>query len=199
MFHPATLLLAWAEFALVLPLLPLAVLATLLPPVGAAAFFFASARTRTLLRRARWLLLSLALLFSFATPGLSLPGLPGRLGMTEDGLLLGAEHLARLLLLLATLALLHERLGTAGFVTGLHWILGGVCRTRELRERIVVRLMLVVEFVDSGKGRGGWRDWLGGADAGPHRLTLTVRQPQLRDWLALALLTAVAGAAVWPG
>lgn len=196
MFHPATLLLAWAGFVLVLPLFSLTVLALLLIPLFAAALSLARARTLALLRRTRWLLLSLALLFAFATPGLMAPGPLGQLGLTEDGLLLAAEHLARLLLLLATLALLHETIGTEGLVSGLHWLLAPLDRWRGLRERIVVRLLLVVDFVESANFKGGWRDWLGDTDVGPQRLGLVLRPSHWQDGLAL-LLVAGGVVMVW--
>jgi hypothetical protein len=143
---------------LALPLLPSLVLATLLVPALVPAFLFAPVRTRAMLRRARWLLLSIAVLFAFATPGLAVPGWPGQAGMTQDGLLLAAEHLARLVALLATLALLHERLGTAASPAG-----SAAARTASVwegwRERIVVRLMLVVgrrERPSAAAGANGW-------------------------------------------
>jgi energy-coupling factor transporter transmembrane protein EcfT len=188
MLHPATLLLAWAVCALLLPLLPLLVLAALAVAVTLVAFRFAHLRTLTMLRRARWLFLSIAVMFAFATPGLSAPGIWGQLGVTLDGLGLAAEHVLRLLLLLNTLALLHEHLGTDGFVAGLYWLLGPVARWQSLRERILVRLILVLEFVEKGNLR--WQDWLGAADEGPQSLALAIRQPRLIDW---AVLTAIAG------
>lgn len=187
MFHPATLLLAWAGLACVLPYLSLARLPLLVAVALGTALMLAKRRTVVLLRRARWLLLSLALLFAFATPGLAAPGVWGRIGLTVDGLALAAEHVLRLLLLLVTLALVHERLGTAGLVTGLHWLLGPARRWRGLRERIVVRLMLVVDFVEEGN-TGGWRDWLGEADSGPRSLAMTVRRARWYDVFALVLI-----------
>ena len=92
MFHPATLLLAWAGFVLVLPLLSLLVLGWLMFPALLGAFVLARQRTFRLLRRARWLLLSLAVLFAFATPGLAVPGLPAGLGMTQDGSAPSGSH-----------------------------------------------------------------------------------------------------------
>ena len=196
MFHPATLLLAWAGFALVLPLLPLVILVILAVLVPVPALLLARTRTLALLRRARWLFLSIALLFAFATPGLSVPGPLGSIGMTQDGLILAAEHLARLLLLLATLSLLHEHLGTAGMVAGLYWLLGPLYRWRGLPDRIVVRLTLVVEFVESGNV-GGWRGWLEEADAGPQSLVLEVRPVRWRDWFALLLIAGGVGVLAW--
>lgn len=197
MFHPATLLLAWAAFAFALAFLPAAVLGVVLIPVLVLSVLLAPQRTLALLKRARWLLLSIALLFAFATPGLLVPGLPGTLGMTQDGLLLAGEHLARLLLLLATLALLHERLGTEGFVSGLYWLLaplGG--RWGGLRERIVVRLMLVVEYVETD--RRGWKSWLAETnDEGPQELHLAVRPAHWQDRMAVLLLGIAVAALAW--
>ncbi|HEX8988445.1 MAG TPA: hypothetical protein VF816_10820 [Rhodocyclaceae bacterium] len=197
MFHPATLLLAWAGFAFALPALPLRVLAGLLVLVLILALWLARPRALALWRRARWLLLSIAVLFAFATPGLLVPGLPGRLGVTIDGLQLAGEHIGRLLLLLTSLALLHERLGTRGLVSGLYWLLGPLSRWPGLRERIVVRLMLVVEFVENDR-RGAWRDWLEERqDAGPAQLPLEVRTARWHDRVAMLALACALAVLAW--
>jgi hypothetical protein len=197
MFHPATLLLAWAGFAFVLAGLPLESLAWLLAPAVVLALWAARKRTLTLLRRARWLLLSIGVLFAFSTPGLLVPGPLGSLGITQDGLALAAEHVSRLVLLLTTLALLHERLGTEGFVAGLYWLLAPLSRWRGLRERIVVRLMLVIEFVENDK-RGAWRDWLDEkSDAGPQTLPLDVRPAHWHDRLAVVAVLCAVVAFAW--
>lgn len=196
MLHPATLLVVWAGFAFALPLLPLnAALATMAVAL-AASLAFARRRSVVLLRRSRWLLLSIALLFAFATPGLSVPGWPGRIGLTQDGLLLAAEHLARLVILLTTLALLHEHLKTAGLLTGLHALLG-LMRNEPLRERIAVRVMLVVEFIEGREAKAGWRHWLDDDDRGPDRLTLAVRRLRWPDWTVFAAMAVVGSALAW--
>jgi hypothetical protein len=194
MLHPATLLVAWAGFAFLLPLAPLGVLLGLAAGALSASLLLARRRALSLLRRARWLLLSIAVLFAFATPGLSVPGWPGRLGVTQDGLMLAAEHLARLLILLTSLAVLHEHLRTAGLLTGLHALLAPL---GEQRERIVVRLMLVIEFIEDGDGRTGWRHWLVDVSGGPQSLTLAVRRTTWPDWLAYALMALAVGALAW--
>jgi len=195
MFHPATLLVAWAGFAFLLPLASLQVLLALAIVALLAALLLARRRAQSLLRRARWLLLSIGVLFAFATPGLAVPGWPGRLGLTQDGLLLAGEHVARLLILLATLAVLHEHLRTGGLLTGLHVLLTPLARER--RERIVVRLMLVIEFIERGDGQSGWRHWLADDAGGPSHLTLAVRRTAWPDWLAYALMALAAGTLAW--
>lgn len=197
MFHPATLLLAWAGFALALSRLPLEILGALLVPVLILAAWAARRRTLMLLRRARWLLLSIAVLFCFATPGLLIPGPLGAFGMTQDGATAAAEHVSRLVLLLATLALLHEHLGTRGFVAGLYWLLTPLAHWRGLRDRIVVRLMLVVEFIENDH-RGGWKYWLDERhDAGPDTLPLKVRRPRWQDRIAMVAVVGALVALAW--
>jgi hypothetical protein len=155
MLHPASQLLTWVIFALALQCLPLAgvLLATLL--VLILALIFARHRSQRLFRRSKWLLLSLGVLFLFATPGEYLPGAWGQLGMTHEGVDLGLEHLGRLSAMLASLALLHELLGTSGFLAACYWWLGPL----PWRRATVVRLMLVLEFAEK-KQQPGWRAWL---------------------------------------
>ncbi|MHB1358259.1 MAG: hypothetical protein ACYCWC_01595 [Rhodocyclaceae bacterium] len=119
------------------------------------ALTLAAARSLNLLKRSRWLLLSLAILFLLLTPGEFLPGMGGDLGLTYEGLWHAGEQLSRLLAMLASLALLHEKIGTRGLLTGLHCLL----RPFPSRDATVVRLMLVIEFVEQ-KQPIGWREWL---------------------------------------
>lgn len=180
-----------------MPSLPLGVLGALLAPALLLAAWTARPRTLALLRRARWLLLSIAALFAFSTPGLLVPGPLGRLGMTQDGLVLAGEHVARLLLLLVTLALLHERLSTRGLVGGLYWLLAPLSRWSGWRDRIVVRLMLVIEFVENDK-RGAWRDWLEERqDSGPTSLPLEIAPARWQDRLVVAALIGALVALAW--
>lgn len=151
------------------------------------AMTFARRRTLVLLRRTRWLFLSIMVLFALATPGQRLPGSAGDLGITYDGLLLASEHALRLLLLLTSLAVVHERLDTPGMMAGLHWLLAPLARWRTLRERIVVRLMLVLDHVENAP-TATWRDWLNRDVEGPDRLSLTVGSFRFVDWVALLSL-----------
>lgn len=155
MWHPASLLLSWISFALLLQsasprlLLGLATVCLLL------AVAFAPMRSLRLLRRSRWLLLSIGLLFMFLSPGEYLPGFAGQLGLTYEGVERTGEQLGRLLAILVSLALLHEYIGTQGLLAGLYRLLGPFA----WREASVVRLMLVLELVEE-KREIPWREWL---------------------------------------
>lgn len=194
MWHPASLLLSWLAFAVGLAALSLPALLVVSLSCLVLAVVAAPQRTVSLLRRSRWLLLSLAILFLFFSPGEYLPGLPGRLGLTHEGVRQCAEQLGRLLALLTSLALLHQRLGTDGLLTGFYWLL----RPIPWRDATVVRLMLVMEFVER-KERIGWRDWLAPEhETGPDCLRLPMPPPRGRDRLLIGLLLAgFLGWAIW--
>jgi hypothetical protein len=153
--HPASLLVVWLGFALGLQWLPVSWLLAVAFASVVATACIATERGIGLLRRSRWLLLSLLILYLFVTPGERLPGYWGDIGLTYEGLWQGGEQIARLLAMLASLALLHQAVGTRGLVAGIYWLL----RPLPWRELTVVRLMLVLEFVEQKK-QIRWRDWL---------------------------------------
>ncbi|MCZ7654419.1 MAG: hypothetical protein M5R42_09260 [Rhodocyclaceae bacterium] len=64
-----------------------------------------------LLKRTRWLIASLVLLFALATPGVYILPALGGYGPTAEGMWLGLEHLMRLLFVLATLSVLLQLTG----------------------------------------------------------------------------------------
>lgn len=186
MWHPASLLLYWFGLVLVLQQLSLFPLAVLTLACLGLAMVHAPERCRSLLWRSRWLLVSLAILFLFVTPGEYLSGVWGDIGLTYEGLRQYGEYLGRLLSMLASLALLHERLGTPGLLAGFYWLL----KPLPGRQTTVVRLLLVLEFVEQ-KRQTNWREWLAPEPADtilPEGYRLAMPAFQLRDKIAIALL-----------
>lgn len=153
--HPAVLLLMWGGFAFSLQWASSVLAVAIAMICLVAALVSAPRRSRNLLRRSRWLLLSLVVLFLFFTPGEYLPGIAGQVGVTREGLHGAGTHLGRLLALLASLALVHERIGTPGLLGGLYTLLGSF----RAREATVVRLMLVLEQIERQE-KTDWRSWL---------------------------------------
>lgn len=186
-FHPAALLFAWGVLVVLLQPTSVTALALVALIVLPLAVWSARLRTFLLIRRARWLLLSIALLFALATPGQRLPGGLGDIGITQDGLVLAAAYILRLLVMLASLAALHERLGTEGMMAGLYWLLAPIAAWRSLRERVVVRLMLVLEHVENAPA-ASWREWLSQDRDGPDCLLLSVGGLRGYDWAVLVVL-----------
>lgn len=192
--HPAARLLVWGAAAVAVQALqdlPLYVSAT---AAVALAALLSAARLLRLLRRTRWLLLAIALLFGFSTPGVLLAPDLGAFSPTADGLHLAATHLARLLAVLASLALLLELTPPEALVGALYAVLAPAARLGLDRSRIAVRLMLVMRYAESARA-GAWREWLEPAVAEmPQRIVLT-RVPWRRSDAATvaAALLALAG------
>lgn len=155
MLHPATQLLVWLAFATGLQWLPDAWLIVLAPLCIFISLVVAKQRTIDLLRRSRWLLASLAVLYLFATPGEYLPGILGDGGLTYEGLQQGGAQIGRLLTMFASLAVLHQSVGTPGLLAGFHCLL----KPFPWHETTVVRLLLVLEYVEQ-KRHVRWREWL---------------------------------------
>lgn len=164
-WHPASLLLFWFALVLGLQWLPLDALFGLAGLILPAALMYCRKRLRLLLRRARWLLLSIALLFCFATPGLALPAPAGSLGLTHEGLAMAATHALRLTLLLALLAMLQQRLTIPALIAGLYHLLAPLGNSA-LRSRFALRLLLVLEYLEQGVDRLDWRTLLLQTDPG---------------------------------
>jgi hypothetical protein len=191
MLHPASLLFVWIAAAVALQQANLGALVAVAVLVAPVAFFLAPARALRMVRRSRWLLLSLAVLFVFATPGEYVSPLPG---VTREGLELAVEHLLRLTLLLLLLALLLERLDTARLMSGMYLLLAPAARIGFDRDKAVIRLMLVLEYVEGADGDTHWRDWLAPpVDTTPIPLHLPILRLCTRDYLTLA---AAAGALI---
>lgn len=189
MLHPVALLLTWLVFAISLQWLAVSWLIGVAGTCTFLAFLTATERTANLLRRARWLFLSLALLYFLATPGEYLPDILGDIGITYEGLSQGAEQVSRLLAMLTSLAILHQTVGTQGLLAGFHCLL----KPFPWREATVVRLMLVLNYVEQ-KHQIGWREWLmpqvRGEEALPDSLSLAM--PRFR-WIDGIMLLFAAG------
>ena len=175
-------------FSQLLPIFWLALARTL---VIALAAGFARARLGLLLRRARWLIVSLLLLFALATPGVYLLPALGSLSPTEEGLRLGVEHALRLMLVLAALALLLESTGVQGLLSGLHGLMRPLACLGIDRGRVAVRLMLVLRYIEQAPPDRHWRQWLeeGQALHGPDCLSILRQRLTAVDVAVLAGLT----------
>lgn len=111
-----------------------------------AALIVAQSHLRLLLRRSRWLLLTLLVMFGWLTPGTPLANLPGA---SREGLLLAVENLARLLIALSTVALLLKALTPAELVAGMRVLLAPLALLKISRDRVAVRLALTLQQVET--------------------------------------------------
>ncbi|WP_428825612.1 hypothetical protein ACLIKD_14470 [Azonexus sp. IMCC34842] len=189
--HPSVSLLAWLAVVLAVqflgyPGLGLLALVIILSAPGAVRPWLGY------VRRARWLLLMLWLILAYNTPGEALWDLAW--APTYEGIVEANLQAARLLVMLGSLAWLFNRLGRDGLVGALWALLLPVGRLGLDSERLVVRLSLVMENLQSPPEKGAWKKML---DAEPdHALgpnVLHLSQPAWRtaDTRAVVLIAAI--------
>lgn len=197
MAHPAACLLSWLIAVVALQYLewPAQV-------CFALAIFLAGQGARgrwwTLVRRARFLLLTLWLILAYGTPGdawRDLPWAPTDAGIYEANL-----HGARLVLMLGSLGWLFDALPRDRLMAGLWALVQPLGRFRIDADRIVVRLALVFDYLETAPPKGAWRHLLdetkhvsGGLDR--VRIELPAWRPVDTGVLLGAAL--IMGAGVW--
>ena len=115
------------------------------------ALIAAASDLRQLLRRSRWLLLTMLVMFGWLTPGTPVPLVPGA---TQEGLLLAAENMARLLVALSVVALILKALSPPELVAGIRSLLAPLVLLNVSRDRIAVRLALTLNEVEASRNGG---------------------------------------------
>lgn len=181
--HPSALLLAWITLMPVFLSQPVPRLYVLLFMVSCAAVAMDWRRLRQLLRRSRWLLLAIVLVFSVMTPGTRMDMLPF---VTSEGLTQALDHLSRLLLAIAMVAVLMSSLPPRELAAGIWGLLRPVQRFGIPAERIVVRLVLVIEGLNSPRPA---------VPEGQVRVALPAWRP--RDGCGVLGAVIIAAVAVW--
>ena len=138
--------------------------------------------------RARWLLLTLCLILAYNTPGEALHDLPW--APTYEGMAEASLQAARLVTMLACLAWLFLRLGHEGMIGGLWGLLQPIRALGFDVERVVVRLSLVLESLQTSPEKGAWKRMLAvqpSVAGGRETLQLSLAPWKLRDSLLVAL------------
>lgn len=153
-----------------------------------AALIAAPADLFLLLRRSRWLLLTMLVMFGWLTPGTPLAVVPGA---TREGLLLAADAIARLLVALATLALLLRSLDPPQLVAGMRAMLAPIELLGFSRDRIAVRLALTLQEVEAARNGGD-----GERESGASCLVLPCHVPGTADLLLGVVSAALVLAAL---
>ncbi|MEW5942815.1 MAG: hypothetical protein AB1710_03055 [Pseudomonadota bacterium] len=194
--HPATKILLWLMLAVAIQWLRMPSLLALSLLLG---LLLAAARASgfgRLLRRTRWLLLSLLLIYAFATPGDPLLPSLGAASPTAQGLEAGGMQAWRLAMLLAGLSLLLAACSRNDLLAGLYLLLRPFSFLGLDAEKFAVRIWLTLHYAEQerAKGAGEWwlklRSALAPAPGELESVTLEAGRLTWRD--AAALLLAVA-------
>jgi len=108
--------------------------------------------------RVRWFLLSIAVLFSWGVAGD--PVWFGDAAPTKEGLVLACTHVGRLFLVLMALAGFLESMTLSEMLAATHHLLRPIRRLGLDPDRGVIRLMLVLRYVESLPRPRDWRSLL---------------------------------------
>ena len=198
-FHPAAQILTWCLLVASMQVLTLGVW---LVPVGfilLCAFVISRHKLIQLLRRTRWIMLSLLLIYAYSTPGQTLSDALGIFSPSREGLADGVLQLARLLAALAGLAILLDRLHRQQLIAGLYVLFAPLQWLGLSRERFAVRLALTLHYAEAAMLREthSWQDALHGLFEPHGETTRHMELPLYRFAVGDALLLLVASLILW--
>lgn len=160
-FHPATRLALWLSLLIIVQCLNGLALAFGLP-LALVLLWAANSRIpgrgARLIWRARWLLLSLFVILAWGIAGD--PLWEGALAPTREGLIEALTHLGQLLLVLMIVAALLETLPLPELLAASRSLMAPLRRFGFDADRGVIRLMLVLRYVESMPRPRDWRSLL---------------------------------------
>lgn len=164
--HPATQIVIWCSLVAALQFMP---------PWGlfvagviglSSAFMLSRRKFVQLLRRTRWIMFSLMLIYAYTSPGALLTESLGVFSPSQEGLQDGALQLLRLLVALAGLAILLDHLHRQPLISGLYSLFAPLQWLGLSRERLAVRLALTLHYAEVAVLRSqSWRESLNGLAA----------------------------------
>jgi len=194
LIHPVVRIAGLFMLAVLVQLLPVAALAG----TGTALTLIAYACYRpvcmTTLRRSRWLLVTLLLIYSLSTPGEYLPGWPTWISPTYEGLMAGALQTLRLLSMLAGLVLLLGSTPRDELMAAIYQLLRPLRWTGISPQRFSARLWLTLEYLEHPRFRGlagsaMWATWFQDDNVmlGKEKIAIEVVPFKPADWAMLAV------------
>ena len=158
-FHPAAQIVTWCVLVAILQFLKLEILLASAGLIFLFAILASAHKFRQLLRRTRWIMLSLLLVYAYSTPGQPLLETFGMFSPTREGLGDGVLQLTRLLSALAALAILLDRLHRQQLIAGLYTLLAPLKLIGVSRERVAVRLALTLHYAEVAMLRETHTSW----------------------------------------
>lgn len=156
--HPAVQILVWVLLALLTQRLQSFALLALSVVLFGFALRLCSLKLLSLLRRTRWILFSLLLIYAYSTPGQALWSQFGIASPTYEGVMEGLLQLGRLLSVLSSLAILLSLLTQTQLISGLYTLAYPLSWFGLSRERLAVRLALTLQYAESAM-RDTASDW----------------------------------------
>lgn len=198
-FHPAAQIISWCILVVTLQKLtftPLLITASL---ILLAAFILSKHKFIQLLRRTRWVMLSLLIIYSYATLGQPLLEALGSFSPSREGLVDGVLQLTRLLSALAALAILLDRLDRPQLIAGLYTLFVPMQWLGLSRDRLAVRLALTLHYAEVAMLRrtDTWHDSLRSLFEPHEESTKHIELPISQFTMSDALLMSIALLMLW--
>jgi energy-coupling factor transporter transmembrane protein EcfT len=194
--HPAIKILSLMICAIALQMAHWRGLGVMSLIIFMALLYFGTSGTLVLLKRARWLFLSILLIYAFATPGEYVAGFPDNLAPTYEGITSGLMQVLRLATMLGALSLVLATSNREQFMSGIYFLLRPFRLLGISPERFSARLWLTLHYVETmPKGivqhlkQQGWNldELLNAEQSAPETVTLQCTPLHIRDLLVLAL------------
>jgi energy-coupling factor transporter transmembrane protein EcfT len=190
--HPAAIILLWLFLAIALQSLNVLALLCAGFMLTAVALRLSASRLYTLLRRTRWIMISLLLIYGYVTPGESLWAQAGSLSPTQEGLFDGLLQLGRLVFALAGLSIVLSLLTQQQLMGGIYALAHPLRHLGISSERIAVRLALTLHYAEFAMldTADGWRNSIARMieppQAAHHEIELHAAPLTPRDGLLIA-------------
>ncbi len=161
-FHPAAQIVTWCLLVVSMQAMTQVPLLFTASFILLGAFLISRQKFLQLVRRTRWIMLSLLLIYAYSTPGQTLSDSLGMLSPSREGLLEGMVQLTRLTTALASLAILLNNLSRLQLIAGLHSLFAPLQLVGLSKERLAVRLALTLHYAEEAVMRGSdaWQDSL---------------------------------------
>jgi energy-coupling factor transporter transmembrane protein EcfT len=161
-FHPAAQIVTWCLLVVILQFLKFDMLLLAAGIILLLAMLLSAHKLRQLLRRTRWIMLSLLLVYAYSTPGQQVLEAFGVFSPSREGIGDGVLQLTRLLSALAGLAILLDRLHRKQLIAGLYTLFAPLQLIGVSRERVAVRLALTLHYAEVAmlRGTSTWQDSL---------------------------------------
>lgn len=197
-FHPAAQILTWCLLVGILQTLALQALLIAGCLILLASFVLSRMKLVQLVRRTRWIMLSLLLIYAYSTPGQPLLDALGGFSPSREGLNDGVLQLMRLLAALAGLAILLDRLHRQQLIAGLYALFAPLQWLGLSRERLAVRLALTLHYAEVTMLRAQtWQDTLRSLFEPHGETTRQMELPLYRFGVNDALLLGCASLLLW--
>ncbi|MEQ1837492.1 MAG: CbiQ family ECF transporter T component [Candidatus Nitrotoga sp.] len=165
--HPAVLVLCLFGLVIKTQLFQSFELLMVMCPLVVLALIFFPLRFITLIKRLRWIMLSLLLIYGYATPGnavwqASEWSLLAQFSPTIEGLITGFLQLGRVVTMLAALAILAGLLSQQQLMSGLYYLIYPLRYMGLPPEKLLMRLALTMQYAEVASrntARKTTRDW----------------------------------------